>query len=667
MNDNDDWEEVFRQAAGDNINSGTAHVATSVAPMPQKKRKRKRSKCATRGGNDGNASQFLLQASFLQPRRLVSSNPLRRTEMKSPFLQVNSCDEYHCSMANGDDNATNGSQDDNHSSSSYSTAPCSQCAQPSGMHRMNLNSLRHSSQEMVLKLFVTIRNIRCVCRLELLRLKQFALTVNGTANDGSHCISFRPNILSDLLDELQGIQSVADAEHLTEGIVCNVALLHLDSLVQHLQQMNVTTEQNDDAVRRRQFLECIMKCDEVYYRMFYNCLISQPRPTDRTELINASNSRIPPPLTYFSEWVQMDQDRTSGSDSNRMDRSNIVGMNLSENPLYRLHQFRSVETQTIFGKEWFHQSSCGSTTKSTEFQSLFLEWNRSCRDFLCHIYCYATLSNSLLKLLGIKLQYCYQCTNIIELGAGTGYLAHLLSTERSSGTPSTRLVHVVAYDIAPNPPPIVQTKKKYKHSPSSAVNEYHADMAGYYYPVMYGDCHSSTIFTVPLSTNEKTALLLCYAPPDNSMAYDALRSYCLHTKQSSSSQLLIHIGEFKGLTGTPAFEEYLVQHFTCVERWPCSTWGGIDAATVTIWTRHSAAPPLAIASGSMLLPCSHCHEMESTRRCQFLRSVVYCSQECYRAHYDEMMQEQDERCRLLRDDANEMLEFENESHFAVLQ
>jgi hypothetical protein len=671
MNDNIDWEDVFRQAAGENIDEGTALVAESVASVAQRKG-RKRSKYSFHRDDDANVPLLRLHASFLRSSRPVSLKYMNNKESKQIFTQFHSCSDYRCllSVANDLDNMRNDTHDNSRNRNQlYSTAPCTRCAQPSGMHQMKYDLSCRTPQDTVFGLFVTIRNIRCSCRMELVMFSQLAFTANDIEVDESRYFAFHPNVLSDLLLELQRLQSEAGTDHLTDGLLCNVTLRYLDCLVQHVQQMTVAAELNDDA-RRRKCIECIMKCDEVYYRMYYNCLVSQPRPT-APESKSPPKAQIPPPLAYFSEWLQVDQQQTIGSNSIVENPTEIATPDSQENPLFRLYQFRSIETTAIFGKEWFHQSAHGPTAKSGDyrpssctFQSLFLEWNRSCRDFLCHVYCYATLSNSLMRQVLTKLQHDYQCTNIIEMGAGTGYLAHWLSTVCSLDTPGIP-VHVFAYDVAPNPPALVEAKWKSKQNPSSVVNEYHADMAGYYFPVLYGDCHSVSSFVIPTSPTGTTALLLCYPPPDSSMAYDALRNYCLHTRKSASCPLLIHIGEFKGLTGSLEFEEYLLNHFTCVERWPCRTWGGIDAATVTIWTGHHAS--LFKSSRSLLLPCAQCHEKESIRRCQFLRSVVYCSLDCYRAHCDKMMSQQDERCRLLRDDANEMLDFENESHFAVLR
>ena len=60
------------------------------------------------------------------------------------------------------------------------------------------------------------------------------------------------------------------------------------------------------------------------------------------------------------------------------------------------------------------------------------------------------------------------------------------------------------------------------------------------------------------------------------------------TAATTFSPVLIHIGEFKGLTGSSPFEHYLLRYFYCTDRWPCLTWG-TDAAEVTVWRARDEA------------------------------------------------------------------------------
>jgi hypothetical protein len=147
---------------------------------------------------------------------------------------------------------------------------------------------------------------------------------------------------------------------------------------------------------------------------------------------------------------------------------------------------------------------------------------------------------------------------------------------------------------------------------------------------------------------DSTALLMCYPPPQSTMAYDTLKAF-----QEAGGKYLIHIGEWRGLTGSNEFEELLLKDFRCVYRVPCSSWG-TDASDVTIWERGSG-------KASLLLPCISCGESEATRRSRLLRHAVYCNRKCYQQHdgFKGL-------CRLaivpLLD-----LEFENELHFQPLR
>ena len=79
---------------------------------------------------------------------------------------------------------------------------------------------------------------------------------------------------------------------------------------------------------------------------------------------------------------------------------------------------------------------------------LLQEWRDSCRDFVCHLYGYATVSSRTLHSL--RTTSLTDIQTVVEVGAGTGYLAHLLQRQGDWD--------VVAYDVAP----------------ASRRNEYHA-------------------------------------------------------------------------------------------------------------------------------------------------------------------------------------------------
>ena len=146
---------------------------------------------------------------------------------------------------------------------------------------------------------------------------------------------------------------------------------------------------------------------------------------------------------------------------------------------------------------------------------------------------------------------------IIEIGAGTGYVASLL---KDAG------INTVAWDIRP--------------PGSTKSNEYHGSTPEFC-NVAKGDPSDLRLRFPSLKAEADEALLLCYPPPESPMAKEALEAYL-----AGGGKCLIHIGEFSGLTGSTAFEDLLVRHFYCVDRIPCLAWG-TDASMVTVWLRNS--------------------------------------------------------------------------------
>jgi SAM-dependent methyltransferase len=243
----------------------------------------------------------------------------------------------------------------------------------------------------------------------------------------------------------------------------------------------------------------------------------------------------------------------------------------------------------------------------TPAPEILMRWRDSCRDFLCHLYSYATLPHSTLdRLRDVLLEH--KVNRVLELGAGTGYLAQLLN-ERVAGDG----IFVEAVDLHPPAPSSL--------SAVSARNEYHGDTPPFY-TITSGS--ESTILARRRSDMPRTALLLCYPPPDSSFAYDALRTFT-----ECEGQLVVFVGEFKGLTGNANFERLLQSQYACVDRLPCLCWV-TDASMVTVWERISPMP-IGVPT-ALLLPCSSCGVAESIKRCRLLRCLSYCSRRCFDSH-----------------------------------
>lgn len=292
---------------------------------------------------------------------------------------------------------------------------------------------------------------------------------------------------------------------------------------------------------------------------------------------------------------------------------------------------------------------------------LLSEWRDSCRDFLCHLYSYATVSNETLgtvneRLLALRNNSSNNNNDhirVVEVGAGTGYLAHLLQTVVGWS--------VSAYDQAPH-----------------SENEYHAATPSFV-PIQFGEASSLRIYydddnnTSSPSAVEQLVLLLCYPPPYDSMAYEALKNFVqsCHRGRSRTRKLsqqhpqrqrrfFLHVGEFKGLTGNGVFEAYLLDNFCKIDQWPCLTWG-TDAATVTLWElvwQQKQKPKC------LLLPCCHCQNKESVQRCRWLRTLHYCSRDCCAASADARRRS---LARLMIElGSTTVLDFDNEQHFRKL-
>jgi len=333
-----------------------------------------------------------------------------------------------------------------------------------------------------------------------------------------------------------------------------------------------------------------------------------------------------------------DRDKNSHKEENLDELSERFGLSIDyddssrdEHALSAVHRYRLLETIVLL-QRWKTVSTSSSSARSvssshsalahrrdrqhddadavheTPAPALLAEWRDSCRDFLCHLYSYATVSQSTIRKLSRILASYQQRDGIIELGAGTGYVAACL---RQAG------VEVQAYDL--HPTPLNGTA-----DPMDAANEYHGSTRAFY-PVRQGN---HQVLRTKKDWGE-TALLLCYPPPHSDFAYDALKQF-----SKRSGRVVVFIGEFKGLTGTASFERLLQRKYRLVERFPCLCWV-TDASSVSVWIRSDAKDECNIDQGiSLLLPCSFCRQKESHKRLRWLRFLTYCSKDC--CHRDEL-------------------------------
>ncbi|CAJ1954462.1 unnamed protein product [Cylindrotheca closterium] len=400
-------------------------------------------------------------------------------------------------------------------------------------------------------------------------------------------------------------------------------------------------------------IRIIMACDALYYRLYYQQLAGMILDSKHGGADEAWY--IPHPQFYFglegltkqskdysrrakgtrdkSKSVQLLHNAQELKDSSPelqtlVDHLMVGQQTKSQDPanhvLEAIHRYRFKETMSLFqDRSW---ASAGRTLSQwkkslslpvypdskheTPAPQLLMEWRDSCRDFLCHLYAYATVSSKAIRQLFHLLAQLQKeesmdlSRGIVEIGAGTGYLAEILRTQG---------IAVEAWDIQP-------TGISTTSGSRSGMNEYHGHVPSFC-DVRKGSTFPST------SHASKSALLLCYPPPESPMAFNTLSAY-----RKAGGKCLIHIGEFKGLTGDSKFEGAVRKgDMHCVARYPCLGWG-TDAAYVTVWIIKGSKPKM-LTSASVLLPCSNLNcTKESKHRFRPLRQAVYCNQNCYDQH-----------------------------------
>jgi len=317
-------------------------------------------------------------------------------------------------------------------------------------------------------------------------------------------------------------------------------------------------------------------------------------------------------------------------------------------PLELLHYFRLLETIVLFWGSGYsketaseledilqstkHKSHASDGKRSVEFDfyarhetpavPIISGFRDSSRDLPCNLYAYACVPSSSLVKLNEVLTKLKMTNGVVELGAGTGYIARLLTDNG---------LQVTALDVAPTgSDPQLGCRK------TDTTNEYHGNTPSFM-PVQQSNASGLRTFFSSEKVSRRTALLLCYPPPLSNMAFDALQAYT-----ASGGRCLIHIGEFQGLTGSHHFEDALMQNFKCIERLPCLHWG-TDAADITIWVKKTRMGPECTnhketydhddsMSSSLLLPCSNCLKEPAVRRCRLARGLVYCGLRCFNLH-----------------------------------
>jgi len=389
-----------------------------------------------------------------------------------------------------------------------------------------------------------------------------------------------------------------------------------------------------------ELVQLIIDCDAAYFRIYYlqnsgmiplqSAKVFIPHPPTYFGTQNLTWGRDNDCLEDFMKVVKSKSNFEKRDWGNLMEKLGVIPVEdlIHLDPLSFMHQNRMAESILIFWKSgWLSsEDTCNemqeavkagskapaSSDPEEEFYAqhqtpaplVLQNWRDSCRDLLCNLYAYATLPPRGLKGI-VDVLKDIGTSSFLEMGAGTGYVSCLF---QQSGA------QVSAFDIAPTSADGLGAYE---------VNEYHGLSPSYF---TVSQAESKDIPSLLSNRNDvkKIALLLCYAPPLSTMAEDTLKMFV-----KSGGRVLVHIGEFKGLTGSKVLENILKTDFYLAYRTQCLNWG-TDAAEATVWVKKSKRGDAA--STPLLLPCSYCLGNEATKRCTLLRQLVYCSSECYDLH-----------------------------------
>lgn len=217
-------------------------------------------------------------------------------------------------------------------------------------------------------------------------------------------------------------------------------------------------------------------------------------------------------------------------------------------------------------------------------------WRDNCRDWLCHLYAYATPTT---KALDVIKKY----SPLIEIGAGTGYWSSLLKLNG---------VDIQPYDIVP---------PSSSSSTTTTSNEFHGKVPTFT-NVSIGGAEMLT------NDNRNKSLFLCYPPPLSAMASECLQYF--------RGKFIIYVGEWQGNTADLKFEEELQSQFNLVMIVKLPNWSN-TYYNLSVWERKSIKNTAATITMSLSMQSCHTCGNDATKsckRCRLCRNRIYCSEEC---------------------------------------
>jgi hypothetical protein len=634
MADDGGWGDLFAKAAGEEpeANSQNEKVkedSEKVRKESQKSKKRKRK--VVSGDHLDDAYDYEYEYTSMLEDRINPVDPDGTwpcwLDLDRSLMDTDSCQRWKASRER-------------------KYAKCRNCGKSALYHRVQVEKSwageRHHSWP--LSAFTLLRNLRCVAKIAAISVpKEAKVLTKALRGDQNELFSIISIFRSQLPPEEASL-----LESKFERVVECCRRLESQS-------------KKDSLNCFEQAIRLIIACDAVYYRLYYLQMTKVLPGTRKDNVV----SFLPHPLEYFGlHFLVMDPDHSYRSKEKLLASiKDDIDDHLESDPLFAelrqvhdsqtltpknsqndnnhalstIHRYRQLETISLFHHSGWSSSAktqkqaVSSLTKNIEVHetaapSLLMEWRDSCRDFMCNLYAYATLASDSVERIADMLKKCQIDGGVLEIGAGTGYVAKLFQTAG---------IRVDAWDIHPT-------------DHTTAMNEYH----GFTPPFL--DVYKSAKF--PVSNAANVALLLCYPPPDSPMAYDTLTAYL-----QAGGTCVVHIGEFKGLTGDGRFECLLAKRLSCNDRFPCLSWGA-DASHVTVWAKPEKDRKER-AESKLLLPCSSCNQSEATSRCRLVRSIVYCSQRCF------IEDAVGRTCRLkmaMIELDNKILDFQNKQHFSAL-
>jgi hypothetical protein len=594
----DGWQDLFAKAAG-----GKNEV------LPPKKRQKLKKKTRLKKRSDG------------FPTFLASRMNMPGTDIACPTwasLGIHMSERVGCE----------GWEEE------HGTELCRNCVTNPLQHSLVVNEefiAKQGGSQLIwlFRMLCSVRNLRCISVLAVMESNHWAKAARA-----------------DSLFSLEVFSRLSPGEAGLLITKCRTVIRTAEALFRRATKGEAISK-NDKANMPTLFEEAIrliIACDDVYYRLYY-LQISRSVPIE-----SDASLYIPHPAAYFHvpclagsgmgndsevkeflEVVLSQQNKCSSMYNKEKLRDEIAdryGFDLFQverrlaftDVLSYLHRNRSMETVRLFctsswntTKAAHHQtmkairvpvSDTGLSRHETAAPPILAEWRDSCRDRLCNLYAYATLAPGTEERIKAHLENA-GLSGVIEIGAGTGYLALLL---QKAG------IEIIAWDVHPT---------GMDRNTANALNEYHGHTPAFCSIEKGGPADLRRRFH-KAGRKPNDALLLCYPPPDSSMAQDALAAYL-----QVGGTCLVHIGEFVGLTGTADFEDLLLHYFNCADRFPCLTWG-TDAAEVTIWIKNDSEQPRR--SPPLLLPCSNCGKVEASKRCRLVRHVAYCGETCFEEH-----------------------------------